>query len=95
MAVSLAMLAGCRSLGVHRYEYDERLDLALDGSAIVDVNASIAALVALHRATLDVDPEARLDRDAIRGLFEGPGSTVRQLSAFRRHGTGSCTSSSR
>ncbi len=86
VAVSLAMLAGCRALGVHRYEYDERLDLALDGSAIVDVNASIAALVALHGATLDVDPEARLDRDAIRRLFQGPGSTIRQLSAFRRDG---------
>jgi hypothetical protein len=80
------MLTGCQTLGVHRYEYDERIDLALDGSAIVDVNASIAALVALHGATLDVEPEARLDRDAIRRLFEGPGSTLRQLSAFRRHG---------
>lgn len=86
VAVSLAMLAGCRTLGVHRYEYDQRLDLALDGSAIVDVNASIAALVALHGATLDVDPEARLDRDEIRRLFKGPGSTIRQLSSFRRHG---------
>ena len=86
VAVSLVMLAGCRALGVHRYEYDERIDLALDGSAIVDVNSSIAALVALHGATLDVDPEARLERDAVRRLFEGPGSTIRQLSAFRRHG---------
>jgi hypothetical protein len=85
-AVFLALFAGCRTLGVHRYEYDERVDLALDGSAIVDVNASIAALVALHGATLDIDPEARLDRDAIRRLFDGPGSRIRQLSAFRRYG---------
>jgi hypothetical protein len=80
------MLTACRALGVHRYEYDERVDLSLDGSAIVDVNASIPALVALRGATLDVDPEARFDRQAIRQMYEGPGSAVRQLSAFRRHG---------
>ena len=69
-----------------RYEYDERVDLSLDGSAVIDVNASIPALVALHGAKLDVDPEARLDRQAVRALFEGPGAMVRELSAFRRHG---------
>src|SRR4030095_6732058 len=84
--VALAALSSCRPLGVRQYEYDERLDLSLDGSAIVDVSASIPALVALHGATLDVDPEARLDRQTIRRFFEGPGSTVRQLSAYRRHG---------
>jgi hypothetical protein len=86
VAVALVVLTGCRALGLHQYEYDERVDLSLDGSAIVDVNASIPALVALHGATFDVDPEARLDRQAIRRLYEGPGSTIRQLSSFRRHG---------
>src|SRR5712691_3875080 len=75
-----------RLFGVTRYEYDERIDLSLDGSAIVDVNASIPALVALRGARLDVDPEARFDRQAIRHLFEGPGATVREISAFRRNG---------
>jgi hypothetical protein len=73
-------------MGSRQYEYDERIDLSLDGSAIVDVNASIAALVVLHGAKLDVDPEARLDRDAIRALFNGPGAVLRELSSFRRHG---------
>jgi hypothetical protein len=85
-ALIVVALTGCRALGVRQYEYDERIDLSLDGSALVDVNASIPALVALRGGTLDVDPEARLDRDAIRRLFEGPGSTIRQLSSFRRHG---------
>src|SRR5215510_9193495 len=85
-AAAVALLTGCRALGIHQYEYDERLDLSLDGSAIVDLNASIPALVALRGASLDVDPEARLDRQAVRQLFEGPGSVVRQLSSFRRHG---------
>jgi hypothetical protein len=75
-----------RLFGIRHYEYDERIDLSLDGSAIIDVNASIPALVALRGARLDVDPEARFDRQAIRHLFEGPGATVREISAFRRSG---------
>jgi hypothetical protein len=75
-----------RLMGSREYEYDERVDLSLDGSAIVDVNASIPALVALHGAKLDVDPEARLDRLAVRALFEGPGAALTSFSAYRKHG---------
>jgi hypothetical protein len=77
----------CHTLGlVRQYEYDERVELALDGSAVVDVTASIPALVALRGATLSVDPEARFDRQEFRRLYEGPEVTVREVSAFRRHG---------
>ena len=87
MAFAMLMLAACQTLGlVKRYEYDERIELSLDGSAIVDISASIPALVALRGATLDVDPEARFDRRAFRRLYEGPGVVVREVSAFRRHG---------
>ena len=80
------MLTGCQKLGlVTEYEYDERIQLSLDGSAVVDINASIPALVALRGATLDVDPEARFDRRAFRRLYEGPGVTVRDVSSYRRH----------
>lgn len=83
----LTMCAACQTLGlVKRYEYDERVDLSLDGSAVVDISASIAALVALRGATLNVDPEARFDRRAFRRLYEGPGVTVREVNAFRRFG---------
>ncbi len=75
-----------RVTGARQYEYDERLDLSLDGSATVDVNASLASLVALHGARLDTDPEARLDRAAIRALFDAPGATIRDISGYRRHG---------
>ncbi len=79
--------AGCQKLGlVKQYEYDERVELSLDGSAIVDINASIPALVALRGATLSVDPEARFDRQAFGRLYEGPGVRVRDVNAFRRHG---------
>jgi hypothetical protein len=86
-ALVLVSAAGCQRLGVAKqYEYDERVDLSLDGTAIVDVSASIAALVALRGAEMDVDPEARFDRQAIRRLYEGPGVTVREVRPFRRHG---------
>ena len=88
-AVALALLAcaACQTLGlVKQYEYDERVELSLDGSAVVDISASIPALVALRGATLSVDPEARFDRQSFRGLYAGPGVTVRELSVFRRHG---------
>ena len=78
--------AWSRLLGSRQYEYDERIDLSLDGTAIVDVNASLAALAALHGAKFDLDPEARLDRQAVRAFFEGAGASVREVSAFRKHG---------
>ena len=83
----LCVSAGCQRLGlVKQYEYDERVELSLDGSAVVDINASIPALVALRGATLSVDPEARFDRQAFRRLFEGDSITVREVTTFRRHG---------
>jgi hypothetical protein len=87
VALATLMLAACQSLGlVKQYEYDERVELSLDGSAVVDITASVPALVALRGATLSVDPEARFDRQAFRRLYEGPGVSVREVSAFRRHG---------
>ena len=87
--IALAMLicSACHSLGlVKDYEYDERVELSLDGSAVVDITASIPGLVALRGTTLSVDPEARFDRQSFRRLYDGEGVTVRELSTFRRHG---------
>src|SRR5215203_1652649 len=87
VALAALVLASCQALGiVKQYEYDERIELSLDGSAVVDINASVPALVALRGATLSVDPEARFDRQVFRRLYEGPGVSVREVSAFRRHG---------
>jgi hypothetical protein len=87
VALLMLMSAACQTLGlVKRYEYDERVELSLDGSAIVNISASIPALVALRGATLSVDPEARFDRQAFRRLYEGPGVSVRDVNVFRRHG---------
>lgn len=87
--VVLIVLASsaCQKVGlVKQYEYDERVELSLDGSAVVDINASVPALVALRGATVDVDPHARFDRQDFRRLYAGPGVAVREVSAYRRHG---------
>jgi hypothetical protein len=68
------------------YEYEEELYLSLDGSATVNVNASVAALAALRGASLAVDPRARVDRDQVRAFFAGPGADVSRVSLSRRHG---------
>src|SRR5687767_5311799 len=87
VALAALLLAACQTLGlVKQYEYDERVELSLDGSAVVDITASIPALVAHRGATLSVDPEARFDRRAFRRLYVGPGVEVREVNAFRRHG---------
>ena len=49
IVLAALMFVGCQALGlVKHYEYDERVELSLDGSAVVDINASIPALVALR-----------------------------------------------
>ena len=69
-----------------QYEYEEELYLALDGSATLNVNASVPALVALRGVDLNPSPRARFNRDRIRRFYEGPGVTVTALSSSRRHG---------
>lgn len=84
---ALAVSCACSGVPglVTQYEYDETVDLSLDGSAAVYVNASIPALVALHGVGLDLNPLARFDRATIRQLYTAPGVTVRQISASRRN----------
>ena len=77
--------AGCYGSGVFKpeYEYEEELYLAVDGSATLNVNASVASLVALRGADLDPDPRARVDRERVRTLFEGEGARA-SVSLARR-----------
>ena len=76
--------ASCRSMLAPKYEYDEDVQLALDGSAIVSVNASVAALVALRGASLDPNPRARLDTGAVRGFYQSPVADVTSITTSRR-----------
>ncbi len=63
------LAAACTTLLPRQYEYDEEVNLSLDGSATVYVNGSVPAFVALHGIDLDTRPTARLDRAAVRRFF--------------------------
>jgi hypothetical protein len=78
--------AACAGALKKEYEYEEELYLALDGSATLNVNASVASLVALRAIDLSVDPLKRLDRDVVRHAFEGTGVEVSRVSLSRRDG---------
>ena len=81
------MLSACGSRLVKKqYEYEEELYLGLDGSATLNVSASVPALVALRGVDLNASPRARFERERIRAFYEGPGATVTALSSSRRHG---------
>lgn len=69
-----------------RYEYEEDMTLALDGSATLTINASIPALAALRG--LDVaTPAGRVDRDKVRTAYGTPVSEVTRVSRpWRRDG---------
>ena len=88
LLVQLSSLA-CGSIGsvvARKYEYEEDVFLALDGSATVYVNASVPALVALRGLKLPLDPRARLDRMTVRDLYTTPVSTVESVTTSRREG---------
>jgi hypothetical protein len=86
MIAALCAVAGCRSILPQQYEYDEQIELSLDGSATVYVNGSVPALAALHGIDLDVAPTARLDRAAIRSFYTSENVRVARISASRRKG---------
>lgn len=87
LVIALAVAASaCRGVIKPEYEYEEELYLGLDGSATLYVNASVAALVALRGADLDVDARARFDRTRVRALFEGPNVRVSTPTSSRRNG---------
>jgi len=87
IVVAAFALSGCAGRLVKKqYEYEEEIYLALDGSATLNVNASVPALVALRGVDLNPSPRARFDRDRIRQFYEGPGVTVTAVSSSRRYG---------
>ena len=86
LVAALALSACGGGLVKKQYEYEEEMYLALDGSATLNVNASVPALVALRGMDLNPSPRARFDRDRIRRFYEGPGVTVTALSSSRRYG---------
>src|SRR3954462_15329534 len=87
MVAAAFVLSACGGrLVKQQYEYEEELYLGLDGSATLNVNASVPALVALRGAGLNPSSRARFERERIRAFFDGPGVTVTALSFSRRYG---------
>ena len=91
-AVLLAVLVlftaacGAGNLLSKRYEYEEDLTLDLDGAAVLTINASIPALVALRGLPLDVS-SSRVDREKIRAAYQSPTTEVLRVSRpWRRNG---------
>ena len=86
LAVAATVSCGGRMFG-KVYEYEEDVQVSLDGTAEVTVNASIPALVMLRGIDLPVDPAARLDSDRIRAAYQSPLIEVTRVSRpWRRQG---------
>ena len=87
LAVLALLLTSCASPFGRQYEYEEELYVGVDGSATLIVNASMAALAALHGLDVPLDPGAAVDRDRIRALYSSPVTTVSRVSRpWRRDG---------
>jgi hypothetical protein len=86
LAAALLLSACSGRLIKKQYEYEEELYLALDGTAALNINASVPALVALRGADLNPSPRARFERERVRAFYEAPGVTVTALSSSRRYG---------
>ncbi|MCX6550833.1 MAG: hypothetical protein NTY02_07490 [Acidobacteria bacterium] len=71
---------------VKQYEYEEDITLSVDGSARIELNASIPALVNLRGFDLNTHATALLDRSRIRDLFTTPATRVVRISSWRRFG---------
>jgi hypothetical protein len=87
LLVAHAVAVGCSRAGVFgtEYEYEEELYLSLDGSATLNVHASVASLAALRGADFDPDPGARIDLEEVRAWFGGEAGEV-SVSLARRDG---------
>jgi hypothetical protein len=86
LAALLSTACGGAGLLTPEYEYEEDLYPALDGSVTLYVNTSLAALVALRGLDLPTDPKSRIDRPAIRKLYQAPGVKVGTPTLSRRDG---------
>jgi hypothetical protein len=86
--VLIAVLASiaCGNIIARKYEYEEEIFLDLDGSATVYVNASVPALVSLRGVKLPLDASARLDRQAVRDLYQTDATDVASVTTSRREG---------
>jgi hypothetical protein len=84
LLATIAISIDCSGVLSRKYEYEEEIYLALDGTATLYVNAAVPALVALRGAPFPLDPTARIDRDAVASFFESPVAHVSNVTLSRR-----------
>ena len=86
LSILLVWSSACRALVPRHYEYDEQIDLSLDGSASIFINGSVPAIIALRGIPLDPSPSGVVEREAVRKFYESNGVTLAQMSTSRRDG---------
>ena len=84
--LAVCVLSACSGVSnlFKAYEYEEEMYLALDGTATIYVNSSVAALNALRGSSFDTDPSVAPDRDAVRAFFSSPNAHVTRVTLSRR-----------
>jgi len=84
--LAVCVLSACSGVSnlFKAYEYEEEMYLALDGTATIYVNSSVAALNALRGSSFDPDPSVAPDRDAVRTFFSSPNAHVTRVTLSRR-----------
>ena len=86
LVVLILGASGCRGDLLRLYEYEEEIYIDVDGSAVINVNASVAALVNLRGLDLDTKPVAQVDRDLLRRAYTSPVTKVSKVAVWRRAG---------
>lgn len=87
LVLAAVLSVSCAQPFGRTYEYEEEIYVDLDGSATIIVNASMPALAALHGLDVPLDPEALIERDSIREMYESAQTRVTRVSRpWRRHG---------
>ena len=87
LALSTIAASACDvSQLIRRYEYEEDVYLWLDGTAMVYVSGSVAAINALRGASFNPDPAARVDRAKIRDFYSTPFTHDVRVTTSRRDG---------
>jgi hypothetical protein len=85
LLLATLMVSACGGGGLFKsYEYEEEMYLALDRTATLYVNSSVAALNALRGTSFDTDPAVTPSRDAIRQLYSSPVTEVTRVTFSRR-----------
>jgi hypothetical protein len=87
LMVAAVLAIACGSSGLfQQYEYEEDVYLALDGSATIYVNGSLAAINALRGASFDSSSGAPFDRAKISAFYSTPVTRAVTVTSSRRSG---------